>query len=68
MLEKTYEVLEGQKISGKHRVYTEGEKFPSIEFAGNLEMALNGSEAHKIAPKIKEVKSSTKASTKKAGK
>lgn len=66
MADKKYEVLEGQKFAGKHRVYSEGEIFPESELTGNLEMALNGNEKHKIEAKISESKVTKTA--KKAGK
>ena len=55
MAEKMYKVLDGQKYTGKHRVYcgkgamgrTKGDTFPETELFGNeenLEMALEGSE------------------------
>ena len=55
MAEKMYKVLDGQKYTGKHRVYcgkgamgrTKGDMFPESELFGNdenLEMALNGSD------------------------
>jgi hypothetical protein len=43
MAEKYYDVLEGQKYVGKHRIYTEGMKVPEEEIIeGTLEIALNG--------------------------
>ncbi len=55
MVEKMYKVLEGQRYTGKHRVYygkgemhrQAGEKFPESELFGNkdnLEMSLNGAD------------------------
>ncbi len=58
MTEKVYVVLEGQKYTGKHRVYEAGQKFAEAELFGDLEMALKGHEKSKTKPKIKEVKSS----------
>lgn len=57
--EKVYIVLEGQKYSGKHKVYTEGQKFAESEIFGDLDMAVKGSKDHNIDPKIKEWKAST---------
>ena len=55
MAEKRYRVLEGQRYTGKHRVYygkgemhrNESETFPESELSGNVEnlkMALEGAE------------------------
>lgn len=37
MANKFYEVLKGQKYTGKHRVYMEGDKFAESELFGNDE-------------------------------
>ena len=45
MADKRYVVLEGQKYTGKHRVYIAGQDFPETELFGNAEnikMALEG--------------------------
>lgn len=45
MADKRYVVLEGQKYTGKHRVYTEGQDFHESELFGNAEnkrMAMEG--------------------------
>ena len=45
MADKRYVVLEGQKYTGKHRVYVDGQEFPETELFGNAEnikMALEG--------------------------
>lgn len=51
MKEKVYEVLKGQKITGKHRVYTEGQQFKESELFGTsfggLDLMLKGKEAQK---------------------
>ena len=55
MAEKMYKVLEGQRYTGKHRVYygkgemgrQTGDMFPESELFGNkdnIEMALNGAD------------------------
>ena len=55
MAEKRYRVLEGQRYTGKHKVYygkgemhrVESETFPASELFGNkenLDMALNGAD------------------------
>jgi len=44
MAEKFYDVLEGQKYVGKHRIYKEGMKVPETEIIeGTLAVAINGS-------------------------
>ena len=40
--EKIYIVKEGQKYTGKHRVYTEGQEVPESELFGDLSRAMNG--------------------------
>ena len=45
MAEKRYVVLEDQKYTGKHRVYSAGQAFPESELFGNednVKMALLG--------------------------
>ena len=55
MAKKMYKVLEGERYTGKHKLYygkgemgrTEGDKFPESELFGNadnLKMALEGAE------------------------
>ncbi len=69
MPERMFEVLEGQKYTGRHRVYTEGQKFPQSELFGNdenHEVALNGSKQRKA--KIKIVGAKKKKRSKKADK
>ena len=72
MAEKIYRVLEGQRYTGKHRMYygkgemgrSENEKFPESELFGNkdnLEMSLNGADDDirmKIGADGKEIKGS----------
>lgn len=41
--EKVYIVLEGQKYTGKHKVYTEGQEVSESEIFGSLSRAMNGS-------------------------
>lgn len=58
MAEKRYVVLEGQKYTGKHRVYKAGQEFPESELFGNEEnkrMSLEGAK-----DKIRMVKDENK--------
>lgn len=67
MADRMFEVLEGQKYTGKHRVYAEGQRFPESELFGNdenHEIALKGSEQRE--PKIKVYAPKGKKNSKKA--
>lgn len=67
MPDRMFEVLEGQKYTGKHRVYAEGQKFPESELFGNddnHEIALKGTEDRDA--KIKVVGPKRKKNSKKA--
>ncbi len=79
MAVKMYQVLKGQKYTGKHRVYKgadgkvkkEGDIFPATELYGNednIKMALEGQKGSETKaakkPKIKLVSNGSKAAGK----
>ncbi len=65
MADRMFEVLEGQKYTGKHKVYGEGKRFPESELFGNddnHEIALKGTEDRDAKIKVVRAKQKKKKS------